>query len=200
MRRTLGFALLLLLAGCATGHDDHLTYLAGRGLEAPKVERFPHCRGYGCRITDYLSLTDTEWAEVESFFTPVASAEAERAAIARAIATFETIIGSKNGTVSERAGTYIRLGDTQHDCHDESINTTIYLDLLAQKKLLRFHDVGTPQGRFPILARGLGPHQTAVITDKASSERYAVDSWFHDNGAPAEVVPFKAWFYGWRPD
>ncbi len=32
-----------------------------------------------------------------------------------------------------------------------------------------------------------------------SGQSYAVDSWFHDNGVPAEIVPLPDWLSGWMP-
>ena len=39
-----------------------------------------------------------------------------------------------------------------------------------------------------------------VVTDTKTKERYAVDSWFEDNGAPAHIVPLETWRNGWHPD
>ena len=44
------------------------------------------------------------------------------------------------------------------------------------------------------------PHTSAVIVETANGQAYAVDSWFHDNGQPAEVVPLEQWVAGWGPD
>ena len=57
-----------------------------------------------------------------------------------------------------------------------------------------------PESRLPLLGGGFGPHQTAVIIDRATGERFAVDTWFYDNGEPAEVIPMDDWFYGWHPN
>jgi hypothetical protein len=89
--------------------------------------------------------------------------------------------------------------DNQHDCVDESLNTTIYLTLLEQKGLLRHHNVEDPTVRLPIIHSGRWPHQTAVISEIETSKFYAVDSWFHDNGAKAEIVPLRKWKDGWKP-
>jgi hypothetical protein len=36
-----------------------------------------------------------------------------------------------------------------------------------------------------------------MVHDKTSGERYAVDSWFYDNGSPATMVPFDVWKDGY---
>lgn len=89
---------------------------------------------------------------------------------------------------------------TQHDCVDESLNTTIYLTLLERKGLLKFHSVGTPTVRLPLIHAGRWPHQTATMIDTQSQIPYAVDSWFHDNGFPAEIIALEKWKKGWKPD
>lgn len=54
-----------------------------------------------------------------------------------------------------------------------------------------------------LLTRGfilLGwPHTTAVISETVSGRRFAVDSWFHDNGQPPEIVALDIWRWGWSP-
>jgi hypothetical protein len=41
------------------------------------------------------------------------------------------------------------------------------------------------------------PQTIAIIHDKTTGERYAVDSWFYDNGSPATMVPFDVWKDGY---
>ena len=43
------------------------------------------------------------------------------------------------------------------------------------------------------------PHTTAVIEDIGTGTRYAVDSWFFDNGIPPAIVELSAWKKGWGP-
>ncbi len=192
--------LILLLTSCAAPGNDYKIYLAKKGVTALSPENFEHCRGYGCRIVDQTSLSTADWVDLGNLMTPVKDAAEERQKIAEVIGVMEQKIGAYTGTKADIAGTYVKLGDYQHDCVDESINTTIYLSLLKDKELLHFHSIGTPSARVPPFSRALGPHQTAVISEIKTGERYAVDSWFHDNGHEAEIVSMKEWFFGWRPD
>lgn len=197
-----GRALLLsviLLTACAGG-IDYQTYLARKRVTQTAPESFDHCHGYGCRLVSTVTLGKTDWNEIGRLFRKVKTAEQERASVAAAIGLLETKSGAQAGTGGDRGGTYIKIGDGQHDCVDESVNTTVYLAALRQKKLLKHHDIAAPRSRLPLLGLGLGPHQTAVIIEKETGERYAVDSWFHDNGHAAEIVPMDEWFFGWRPD
>lgn len=191
----------VLLTACAGNTPaDYNSYLAKRGVPAPQPATIPHCRGYNCRHVDSLSLSAAEWEDIARPFRRTRDAAAEREAIKSAIGLFEQKLGAQNGTTADRAGTYVAWGDDQHDCVDESVNTTVYLSLLRQKKLMRFHEVHTPASRLPLLGGGLGPHQAAVITETATGESFAVDSWFYDNGHPAVVIALDDWFYGWRPN
>mgnify|MGYP006921606209 CR=1 FL=1 len=196
------FALILMLGAC-TGHGgaDYRAYLAQKGVAQIAPEHFSHCRGYGCKYIDTdIKLTAQDWIDIRALFPqPATSAAQERERIASAIGLFEEKTGALTGTTRDIEGTYRKVGPYQHDCVDESVNTTIYLSLLDQQGLLSQHAIAAPTARLPIVARGLGPHQTAVIAEKSTGIRYAVDSWFHDNGQPAEIVALDKWFFGWRP-
>ncbi len=192
---------LVLVTACASGSGgDYMGYLARKGVTQVSLEKFEHCHGYGCRLINEARLSAADWQEIAAHFTAVTTPQEERAAIAPVIGLFERKIGAVTGTDKDIAGTYVKLGDDQHDCVDESVNTTIYLSLLQDKGLLRHHDIGIPSARVPPFSRGIGPHQTAVIVDRQTSKRYAVDSWFHDNGHAAEIVAMDKWFFGWRPE
>lgn len=201
MRSLVILPLLLLVTACAGANYDYKHYLAKKGVTQLTPEHFEHCRGYGCRIIDdNITLSDNDREKARLIFTqPIKDAAEERRRIAKAIGFFEDVVGAHTGTKADRAGTYLKLGDNQHDCVDESVNTTIYLSLLEQDELLLYHGIATPSSRVPPFSRGLGPHQTAVIIEKETGMRYAVDSWFHDNGYPAEIVAMDEWFFGWRP-
>jgi len=194
--------LLLMLTACAApGGGDYSAYLAKKRVKDVTVDSFSHCRGYGCKIVETnIKLSDKDWKQIRKLFKPPPkSAEDERQRIVRAIGLFEEKVGALTGTAEDVEGTYHKLGRFQHDCVDESVNTTIYLSLLDQQGLLRFHSVSTPTARVPPLSLRLGPHQTAVVQEKDTGTRHAIDSWFHDNGHPAETVPIDQWFFGWRP-
>lgn len=198
MKRFALFCSLFFLSACAGNVENYQSAMNGFHIEVPKdYTRFQQCHGYGCRIVDTISFTKKDWRAVEKAFQPKPkTAEAERKSIAKAIGIIETKIGKMNGTSADVYGTFAELGNEQLDCVDESINTTTYLHLLAQGKLLKFNAVNSPETRVPF---GRWPHRTATIRDKKSDERFAVDSWFYDNGHPATIVPLKDWKSGWNP-
>ncbi len=201
MKTFLTLGAVILLAGCsgAGPAGDYRPYLVKKKIYEITPENIPLCHGYGCRLKSYTSLTKSEWKQIGKYFKTGRTREQERAALAKATGKFEQIVGKKIGTSTDKAGTYEKLGDDQLDCVDESINTTILLDLLDQKKLLKHHDISNIAARIPVLGGGGLFHQTAVIVERETGKRFAIDSWFHDNGHDADIVPLDDWLYGWRP-
>lgn len=192
--------LLTACGGMGTMHGGYPAYLAKKGVHVPVTEKeFPHCHGYGCRKIVVTGLQKKDWKTIDKNFKSVKTPAQERAAIARAVAQFEKSVGRITGTGNDKGGTYVNIADHQHDCVDESVNTTVYLALLQQRGALKFHSVGTPTARSLLTGAGLGPHQTAVIVEKDTDNRFAVDSWFHDNGIAPEIVPLPVWIGGWKP-
>ncbi|NBX65765.1 MAG: hypothetical protein EBQ96_02085 [Proteobacteria bacterium] len=187
----------LLVAGCSTTTTPD-RYYSKRNITPPTMQDFPSCRGYGCTYVDRVSFAKRDWRDIKKLF-PAKTAEKERARIAKAIGVFEKKVGAKTGTHEDVRDTYIKGGPFQQDCVDESTNTTTYLTLLEKKGLLKFHTVSAPNSRLFFTSGNLGPHSTAVIVDKKSGTKYAVDSWFHDNGHDAEIVTLPEWKSGWAP-
>ena len=201
-RAALMLCALLCTACAALEAPGYEAYLTKKGLRpAPQSESFDHCHAYGCKVISQASLSAEDWQDIEATLTPPPkNAEEERERLGPAIAVFEQKVGAQVGTHEDHWGTFKQLGRYQHDCVDESVNTTVYLSLLKQRNLLRHHDIEAPDARFPLIHAGLWPHQTAVITDTETGTAYAVDSWFHNNGKPAEVVTLKQWKDGWEPE
>lgn len=199
----LPLAAALLLSGCANELYGSLPlYMQSKHLPEVRIENFPHCEGYGCPIVKNVELNAADWKTIERAYGGKAeTAKNEREKIARTIGVFEQVVGPITGTDVDKAGTFIQTGKGQLDCVDESSNTTIYLILLKEKGLLTFHTIDQPQVRYPIVSGRGWMHQTAVVTERATGDRYAVDSWFDDNGAPARIIPLQDWLNGWHlPD
>jgi hypothetical protein len=170
--------------------------------QIPALHDFEVCTGGGCAEVKHVSLTDEEWQSIASIFTNarmVSNAEQERDQIALAIGAFESIVGSKTSTETDLAGTF---GNSEYpgqlDCNDEAINSTTYMRLMRQNGLLKFHEIEDTRTRNFFFTGW--PHSTAVIHETASGERFAVDSWFYDNGFPATIVPFTVWKSGYIPE
>jgi hypothetical protein len=185
---------LLPLAGWADG--DVITRVLHQN---PTPQHFEHCQGGGCAEVETVALSAQEWQPVRAIFDPPATdAEAERKLIAQAVGMLERIVGPKTGTATDRAGTFGNSGyPGQLDCNDESTNSTTYMRMMAKDGLLHFHEVVDTKTR-GFFFNGW-PHTTAVIREIASGRKFAVDSWFYDNGVPAVVLPLEVWQGGWRP-
>lgn len=168
------------------------------------LNRLPICSRYGCmEITD-VSLTTNQWESIISKFKsrPASSAK-ERELLSNAIGQIEIIVGDMNNTHGDVGGTFniylnpSRGKSEQMDCIDESTNTLLYLRVLQQEQKLYWHDVYglSTRGGF----RAGYPHTAVLIVENKTNQKYIIDSWFHDNGEPAEVVPYKLWKKGWKP-
>lgn len=194
--------LLFVVSGCTAGEQkSYHYYFERRSLtQDPLPEKFVHCHGYGCKYKTDVVLTQKEWKNIEKIFHPKSkSAEQERTRIEKSIGLFEQYIGEKAGTFGDIRGTFEKTGAYQLDCVDESTNTTVYLVLLHKKGHIHFHDIRSPSVRLPFFGGGGWPHQTAAIHDIEADIAYAVDSWFHDNGLEAHVLPLSEWKSGWKP-
>lgn len=163
----------------------------------PTLNQFEVCQGGGCAKVSKTALSGTEWQAIASLFSePAANAEMERGLVSQAIGLLEEVVGQKIGTSGDLAGTFNNEYG-QQDCNDEAINTTTYLRLLQQGGYLKFHTIEDMRRRNFFLFGW--PHTTAVIREMKTSNEFAVDSWFYDNGAPAAIVPLKQWKDNYQP-
>jgi len=198
--RIIAIVALVCAAGCTQVDRAPDAFLRHYGVsEQPTVDRIGLCLNFGCRQSRQVAIDPNDWRTVSALFeSPPADAESERRQIALAVARLESLAGARAGFFDDRAGNAWPSGSGhQLDCIDEAINTTVFLLLLQQHGLLRDHRVGHPAGRF---FPRFSPHNTAVVIERESGVAYAIDSWFHDNGIPPEVVPLADWEAGYRPE
>lgn len=196
--RLLFYSLYSLLLLPALAWADAPTMTQVLQAEA-RIGKFQFCNGGTCADVKTVGLSDAEWQQVRELFDPLPqTAEQEREALRQAIGLMERIVGPKTGTATDRGGTF---GNSaypgQLDCNDEASNSTTYMRLMLGDGLLRFHHIEDTKTRGGFLI--FGRHSTAAIREIASGKLYAVDSWFFDNGVPAEVLPLETWQNGWRP-
>lgn len=191
------FSVLLMLPLFAMANSDDLNRVL---RQTPALEGFEMCYGGGCAGVAKALFSKAEWATVKQLFEhPSSSAEQERERISQAIGLMEQVVGRQTGTDTDRAGTFVDVRyKNQLDCNDEAANTKTYLKLLQQTGYLRFHDIIDTKTR-GYFFNGW-PHTTAAIQEKQGGQRYAVDSWFYDNGKPAVVLPLDKWKSGWKPE
>ena len=143
--------------------------------------------------------------KIDSMLTisSISSAD-ERNSLTDAIGYIETIIGKQTNTEFDLGGTfniYLNLSNgksEQMDCIDESTNTLLYLRILEQHQKIVWHDVVGLSSRGGL--RAGYPHTAVLIKEKESGQKFIIDSWFHGNGQPAEVVEYRKWKKGWKPN
>lgn len=159
------------------------------------------CHAYGCRSKTRFRFTGADLAElgaiIQKWRGKTDTAEDERRGVAYAVGWIETRVGQAIGTKDDRPGMdFAASGDpTQQDCVDEATNTTSYLTVLANAGLLKHHTVGTPFAKENYLRGVAGwTHWTAVLEDKVTKKRFAVDSWIYGNGENPAVVPTEEWY------
>ena len=159
---------------------------------------FRSCTDYHCDVQQSVTLSASQWQLVRELFSSVDSPSGERERIRQAIALLEIIVGEITGTWRDLGGNVAGSGQAgQIDCISESINTTTYLHLLFDDGLLRWHEIGERQLRRRFI---IVEHWTAVIVDRGNGERFAVDSWYLDNGHPPMILPLVDWLAGRKAD
>jgi hypothetical protein len=153
------------------------------------------CYGFGCKYRVEINLTTADRAKLAQFLAAGRSSPAaERRAVAAAGAWFDKRIGPLAGTTNHvaRAGMKYMHDVHQFDCIDSSRNTTSLLMVLDQLNLLRHHDVDEPEARgYMIDFRP--PHATAVLVERATGKKWAIDSWTVGYGQALEVMPLERW-------
>ncbi|MBL1146842.1 MAG: hypothetical protein HND56_10055 [Pseudomonadota bacterium] len=199
-------SLLVFQSGCASPATQKaasarfLDSLAAKHMDSAEPENLMLCHGHGCRLQSPVTLSKKQWNKVKAAFRPRANtAEKERKQIAKAFALLEEYAGAQTGTDADQGGTFeaaFRKG--QMDCQDESMNAGMYFLLLKNQKLIRRHSLYGEAHRGFFLNGW--PHRALEIYDDKTEERYVLDSWYHDNGFPAEIIPAKDWHDGWRPE
>ena len=152
---------------------------------------FVQCYDFGCTTTRELHYSAAQWNEVKAIFTSgVVDSYSEKQAIRRAVAAMERISGELSGTHLDKAGNYPGSDIFgQMDCIDESTNTFQYLSALEELDLLKWHYVDIKQRRIVWFIA----HWTAVIGEVDSSAKFAVDSWYRDNGELPYIQPLEDW-------
>ncbi len=171
-------------------------------IKDPVPSRFSVCYQHTCTMIDHVGLSQQQWQGVRERFNPAAAnAEQERRQIASAIAYLEIEVGGKINSLDDRGGNLegvFKAKGNQLDCIDESTNSTTYMTMMERDGLLKFHSV-QPRATRGFFIMGW-PHSTAVIKDNTTDRRWAVDSWFFDNGTEPTIVMLKKWRSGWSPE
>ena len=184
------FLVMASISASALASDPDAIY-----LQTPvDLNYIPVCYNFGCEERPIVSISEHEWSETAGWFTPVSSAAKERQQIRQAVGWMEVIIGRYTPTHRDIGRNLADEGQQERwpgqlDCIDESINTTIYLRLFEQRGLLKWHRVVERENRRAIWDQ----HWTAQVEELRTGARYAVDSWFDDNGTLPYVQKIEEW-------
>lgn len=187
---------LLTANPAAADEADVLAATYGNfSVSAPTTVSLIVCHGFDCSRRTELGLNGKDRAHLAQLMAAGrASPEAERRAIAAAGAWFDRRVAPLAGTKGHvaRAGAKYMNDPGQFDCIDTSRNMTSLLLVLDQLKLLHHHRVASPESRGFII-NGQRLHNTAVIVEKASGEKWSVDAWTRAYGQAPEIMKLAVW-------
>ena len=165
-------------------------------LDSMDISAIPVCYDFGCKQKTTVNLPANEWRTVADWFAlPAKTAAEERRQIKQAIGWMEVVIGRHTPTHKDLAfdlptsGDYQNIFPGQLDCIDEAINTTTYLKLFTNYKLLRHHSVIAPAYRRAIFDQ----HWAGQIAEKTTGDKFVVDSWFQANGYLPVIQDSESW-------
>ncbi len=191
--------LLLLGSGQALASESEAAaYLRKYDVPVPTTSEVVVCHGFGCKYRTAIRFVAGDAATLRAILGKGrGSARSEINAIANAVAWFERRIGPITGTSrrTPRAGAEEAGLRSEADCIDESINTTALLLLLSRLDLLRHHEVSGPESRGYLVDMRY-PHATAVVADKRTGARWAIDPWTKRNGERPDTLPIEDWMDG----
>jgi len=174
---------------------------------AMAAETVPICYNYGCLSVAPAVYDEARLARIRDLLDDATDAAQERALLAIAIGRLLGWAGEQTPIAADRGGNYADEGvHGKMDCIDHATTTTRLLQLLERRRWLRWHRVLEPEVRTRLV---IFDHWTAVVEEvprlpfrrsrRAPEEqnlaprRYAVDSWFNDNGEPAVIQLLDAW-------
>jgi hypothetical protein len=153
------------------------------------------CYGFVCRRRYELGFTSGDRAAVTQIMAAGrASAAAERAAVQKAVIWFDRRVGPVIGTDKRIANADFRYFDDKHnfDCWDTTRNVTSLLLVMQEWGLFRHHTVGEPKYRGNALVLQT-PHNTPVLIERLTGERWVVDMWTRGYAQAPEVMTVDKW-------
>jgi hypothetical protein len=194
------------LAGCVSGGgEDWRIHYVSFGANPPEGNRVTVCHAYTCKEQTPYTFNKAQIAEIKALMKKIKRSDTpfeERRAVAYAISYMEVKVGKKLGIKDVAGMQFTASGDpSQQDCVDEATNTTSYLLVLQSNGLLKHHTVSGTMSK-ENLAKGFAtlnpvkywPHWTAVLTEKETGQKYAIDSWLFPNGENPAVVKVEDWY------
>src|SRR5437868_4422196 len=104
----LGALLTAALVSVAAAADDPAadeiaSQFAAQSLPFPTTERVVICHGFACKFRTLIGFGANDQAELRKIMAKIATAEAERAAVAKAVAWYGKRIAPEAGTAGAKA-------------------------------------------------------------------------------------------------
>ncbi|HET7775718.1 MAG TPA: hypothetical protein VFK74_05070 [Azospira sp.] len=165
----------------------------GAGAESLDV-----CYNYGCSVMATVEFSPRQLENLRAQLARAGNASSERLVLAEVIGRMYRMAGAQTPIWRDKGGnSEDDEVEGRMDCIDHSTTTTHFLELLAARGWLRFHNVLPRQMRRRHL---IFEHWTALLEVREGGELFAVDSWFFDHGDGAAVLPFTDWLEGRDPE
>ena len=168
------------------------------------INAIPYCRRYTCYEVIDIQIAENEWEEATYLLSEKPrTARMERAILTEVFSRIEILLGRITKTQYDIGGTFKvdklpQANSLQLDCVDEAFNMYVFLNLLKNQGRLYWHDVEGLVHRGWLFDLNY-PHTAISMIDKNTHEKFVIDSWFHDNGRPPELISLQEWKSGWTP-
>lgn len=178
-----------------------LVFLLMMTVKTFAAESVSICFNYGCFSQAQATFSTAQLARVTQTLTGAHTPSEERALLAKVIGQLYAWAGEQTPIHADRGGNFADNGMYgTMDCIDHSTTTTRFLKLLEQHHALRFHRVvaitrlGWIFQHFTATIEELPvaqalPTAAAETMPQPNAPRFAVDSWYVDNGQPARILP-----------
>jgi hypothetical protein len=157
------------------------------------------CFGYGCASEEAAVFSEKQLTWSSDVLALAYTAEAERELLSLVVGRFYAWAGEQTPIHADRGGNFSDEGvPGSMDCIDHATTTTRFLLLMEKRGAMRFHRVLTPVRRGWIFQHisaqieEIGPEMMNAETEHV--RRFAVDSWYVDNGLPAPIMPLELWY------
>ncbi|CAN5359086.1 hypothetical protein BH11PSE4_BH11PSE4_33640 [soil metagenome] len=192
-------AVIAVLAGAPAGAVELTPGISelytSVSIYPPTAASMTICYGFVCRRRYEFGFTTGDRAALTKIMTAGrANAAAERAAVQKAVIWFDRRVGPVIGTDKRIANADFRYFDDKHnfDCWDTTRNVTSLLLVMQDWGLFKHHTVGEPKYRGNALVLQT-PHNTPVLVERATSERWVVDMWTRGYAQAPEVMTVNKW-------
>ncbi len=155
------------------------------------------CYHANCFKKKTFEISSNTHNQVATFFSSVTSAADEREAIRYAVRELYLEAAKYSPIASDRGGNFSDItADGRMDCVDHSRNNFTFLTYMQQQGWLQYHRVGEIVWRNPLI---INLHYAGQILDINTGTSWVIDTWFHDFGELAVIIPYEQWKNGYYP-